>query len=74
MAKFEMMVWYTENEYGKAWTTVEAPSEEEARAKLNKTFEDNEEYNLDWEYYPKGGEGTVFDLDIEVVCREAKDE
>ncbi len=74
MAKFDMMVWYTEDEYGKAWTSIEADSEEEARAKLAKAFEDNEEYHLEWDYYAKGGGGTYFDLDMEVVCREAKDE
>jgi hypothetical protein len=63
-----------EDEYGKAWTQVEANSEEEARAKLNKAFDDGKEYELDWDYYAKGGGGTQFDLEIEVVCREVKDE
>jgi len=70
MATFDMMVWYTEDEYGKAWTTVEAETEEEARAILDKAFQKNEEYTLEWEYYAKGGGGTVFDPDNEVYCRK----
>ena len=69
---FDMMVWYSEDEYGKAWTTIEADSEEEARAKLAKAFEDGEEYRLEWEYYAKGGGGAYFDLETEVRCVERK--
>ena len=72
MAKFDMMVWYTEEEYGKAWTTIEADTEKEARAILEKTFNDGEEYRLDWEYFASGGGGTHFDLDGGVVCKENK--
>lgn len=73
MAKFDMMVWYSEDEYGKAWTTIEADSEEEARAKLAKAFDEGEEYRLDWEYFAKGGSGTWFDLETEVLCQKQKE-
>ncbi len=74
MAKFDIMVWYTEEEYGKAWTTVEAETEEEARAILDKAFEDGEEYELEWEYHAKGGSGTEFDRHVEEpMCIERKD-
>ncbi len=74
MAKkaFDLMVWYTEEEYGKAWTTIEADTEEEARAILDKAFEDGEEHHLEWDYYAKGGSGTAFDPDIEVFCKERR--
>tara|TARA_R110002012_G_scaffold122367_2_gene272386 strand:+ start:2260 stop:2496 length:237 start_codon:yes stop_codon:yes gene_type:complete len=68
MAKFDMMVWYTEEEYGKAWTTIEADSEEEARAIFLKAFDEGKEYQFDWEYHAKGGDGTYFDLDNEIRC------
>lgn len=68
MAKFDMMVWYTEDEYGKAWTTIEAETEEEARAILDKAFQENKEYTLEWEYYAKGGGGATFDLESEIRC------
>ena len=75
MAKktFDMMVWYTENEFGKAWTTIEADTEEEARAIFQKAFDDNEEYTLEWEFNAKGGDGAYFDLDCEIRCEERKD-
>ncbi len=73
MAKFDLMVWYTEDEYGKAWTTIEAETEEEARAILTKAFNDCEEYELEWEYYAKGGGGTVFDLDNDIHCAKRRD-
>ena len=72
MAKFDMMVWYSEDEYGKAWTTIEADSEEEARAKLDKAFQEGEEYRLEWEYYAKGGGGTWFDLTSDILCQKQK--
>ncbi len=72
MAKFDMMVWYSEDEYGKAWTTIEAGSEEEARAIFLKTFNEGKEYELDWEYHAKGGGGTQFDLDTDIRCEERK--
>ena len=72
MAKFDLMVWYTENEYGKAWTTIEAETEEEARALLAKAFNEGGEYELEWDYYAKGGGGTAFDPDIEVLCKERR--
>ena len=71
--KFDMMVWYNEDEYGKAWTTIEADSEEEARAIFQKAFNDNEEYHLEWEFYAKGGGGAVFDLETEIRCEERKE-
>ena len=73
MAKFDMMVWYTEDEYGKAWTTIEADSEEEARAKFKKAFDDNEEHELEWEHYAKGGGGTEYNLDNEIHCYKQKE-
>ena len=68
MSKFDLCVYYTENEYGKAWTTVEADTEEEARAILQKSFDDNEEHDLDWDYYDKGGDGTVFEPCAGITC------
>ncbi len=74
MAKFDLMVWYTEEEYGKAWTTIEAETEEEARAIFNKAFDDNREYELEWEYYAKGGSGTEFNRDVEEpMCIKRKE-
>ena len=73
MAKFDMMVWYSEDEYGKAWTTIEADSEEKARAIFQKAFDENKEYELEWEYYAKGGGGTYFDLDNEILCQKQKE-
>ena len=72
MAKFDLMVWYSEEEYGKAWTTIEADSEEEARAKFKKAFDDGLEYEFEWEYYAKGGGGTEFDLETEIRCDQHK--
>jgi len=73
MAKFDLMVWYSEEEYGKAWTTIEADSEEEARAIFQKAFDDNEEYRLEWEFYAKGGGGIEFDLETEIRCDKLKE-
>lgn len=73
MAKFDLMVWYSEEEYGKAWTTIEADSEEEARAIFMKAFDDGKEYELDWEYYAKGGEGIEYDLETEIRCDKLKE-
>jgi hypothetical protein len=73
MAKFDMMVWYNEDEYGKAWTTIEADSEEEARAKFAKIFDEGEEYQLEWEYFAKGGSGMWYDLETEIRCQERKE-
>jgi hypothetical protein len=70
---FDMMVWYNAEEYGKAWTTIEAASEEEARAKLTEIFDNNDQYELEWEYHAKGGDGAYFDPEIEVRCIERKD-
>ena len=72
MAKFDMMVWYSKDEYGKAWTTIEADSEEEARAKFLKAFNEGKEHELGWEYYAKGGGGTEFDLETEIRCDQHK--
>lgn len=72
MPTFDMMVWYTEDEYGKAWTSIEADSEEEARAILTKAFDDGEEYHLEWDFYAKGGSGTSFDLDSPILCQKRK--
>ena len=59
MAKFDMMVWYSEDEYGKAWTTIEADSEEEARAKFLKAFFASEEStNSMIAVIPEGGRIT----------------
>lgn len=69
---FDMMVWYSEDEYGKAWTTIEAASEEEARAKLAKAFDDGNHYELEWDFHAKGGCGIDFDLETEVRCIERK--
>lgn len=71
--KFDMMVWYSEDEYGKAWTTIEADSEEEARAIFQKAFDEGKEFELEWEYYAKGGDGVYFDLDSGIHCVETKD-
>jgi len=67
------MVWYSEEEYGKAWTTIEADSEEEARAIFMKAFDDGKEYELDWEYYAKGGGGIEYDLETEIRCDKLKE-
>ena len=72
MAKFDMMVWYSEDEYGKAWTTIEADSEEEARAKFLKAFNEGKEHELEWEYYAKGGGGAEYDLETEIRCDQHK--
>ena len=73
MAKYDMMVWYSEDMYGRAWTTIEADSEEEARAIFQKAFDEGKEFELEWEYYAKGGGDTYFDLDNEILCFEEPD-
>lgn len=76
MAKkaFDMMVWYDEDVYGKAWTKVEAETEEEARAIFLKAFEEGKEWDFDWDFHEKGGAGIRFSTeDIECRCYERKD-
>ena len=73
MAKYDMMVWYSEDMYGRAWTTIEADSEEEARAKLDKAFQEGGEYKLEWEYDAKGGRGSRFDLETKILCEKRKE-
>jgi hypothetical protein len=72
MKKFDMMIWYCEEQFGKAWTTVEAETEEEARAIFTKKFEDGKEYELEWDFYAKGGD-TSFNLDDDIFCKENND-
>jgi hypothetical protein len=72
MAKFDMMVWYNTDEYGKAWTTIEAETEEEARAIFKKACDAGEEYELEWEFYAKGGD-TSLCLDDDIFCKENND-
>ena len=73
MAKktFDMMVWYNEDAYGKAWTTVEAETEEEARAILTKTFDEGEEWDLEWDFHEKGSAGNYFNTE-DITCIERK--
>ena len=72
MPTFSMMVWYNSDEYGKAWTEIEAASEEEARAKFMKAFDDGKEYEFDWEFHAKGGGGEEFDLE-DIQCFERQE-
>lgn len=64
--KFDVRVWYEENSYGKAWTTIEAETEEEALEILKKAHEEDTIWDMDWDYYDKGGEGITFEFDAPV--------
>jgi hypothetical protein len=67
LKSFSVQMWYDEDEYGKAFCTVEAASEEAARKIVQDALDDNQEMELDWDFYAKGGCGIAFnDTTMEV--------
>lgn len=60
LKSFSVQMWYDEDEYGKAFCTVEAASEEAARKIVQDALDDNYEMELDWDFYAKGGCGIAF--------------
>tara|TARA_B100001059_G_scaffold127412_1_gene127302 strand:+ start:18329 stop:18562 length:234 start_codon:yes stop_codon:yes gene_type:complete len=76
MAKFDMCVWYSEVEYGKAWTTIEADSVEEAEAILEKAMADDTPSlsdDLEWDFDPKGSEGVQWDYESGITTFKQKE-
>ena len=74
MAKFDMCVWYSEVEYGKAWTTIEADSVEEAEAILEKAMDDDSHTNdLEWDFDPKGSDGIEWDYESGITTFKQKE-
>ena len=72
MKTFNIMMYYNEDEYGKAFFDIEADSKEEAWSKLKVLISNEEIYNEDIEFYAKGGAGVQFAFDCPILISEEK--
>ena len=67
MKNFDICVYYNEDSYGKAYTTIQAETQEDAIAKLAKAELDGTIWHMDWDCYAKGGAGMEFAWDVPVA-------
>lgn len=73
MPEFEVMLWFSETIYGKAYTRIKAANKEEAETKFNKELDEDKEFEMEWEYKVKGSDDLIYDYD-DVCLTEIKEE